>query len=64
MTMSHEEDMWQTDGSRDSDSIKLVFVRQFAQQGAADFDDEAWLQMFFEGSSKKELSFANIDMEL
>ena len=52
-----EEEERQTDGSRDWDSITSVLMSQFAQQGARDFDDEKWLQMIFEGSSKKRIEY-------
>ena len=34
-----------------------AFVRKFAHEGARDFSDEAWLQIIFEGSTKKIIEY-------
>ena len=57
MLRHFDQEERQTDGSRYWDSIKSVLVRRFAQQGARDFDDEACLQMIFEGSTKRRIVF-------
>ena len=55
--LRHDQEERQTDGSRFWDSIKSVLVRKFAHEGARDFDDEAWVQMIFEGSTKKRIEY-------
>ena len=52
-----DQDERQTGGSRFRDSIKSVLVRKFSHEGARDFDDEAWIQIIFEGSTKKRMEY-------
>ena len=57
MLRHFHQDERQTDGSRHWDSIKSVLVRKFANEGARDVSDEAWLQKIFAGSTKKRIEF-------
>ena len=57
MLRHYDQEERHTDGSRYWDSITSVLVRKFAHEGARDFDDEKWLQMILDGSSKKRIEY-------
>ena len=39
------------------------YWKKFAREGARDFDDEAWLQMIFGGSTKKRIEYFKNDVD-
>ena len=47
------QEEWQTDG----DSIEPVLTRAFPHQGARNFDDDFWLHLIHDGSTKKRLEY-------
>ena len=64
MLRHYDQEERQTDGSMHWYTIRPVFLRAFAQEGARDFDEGFWLYLIHEGSNKKDSNTAKITMGL
>ena len=57
MLRHYDQEERQTDGSKHWDIIRPTLVRAFAREEARDFDDEHWLMLIHEGSTKMRIEY-------